>query len=465
MNKYFLLLVFVLGIISCQKEPEVEPVDYTEEINAGGEKFTTHVRGENVFGSQSEFLNHQESRLFVSGNSLFRTNWVSAPSSVQSLDGLGPVFNAISCGSCHFKDGRAAPPDEFSIEKTGLLLRIGLNNFDNQGQSIPHPIYGKQLQDKALPAAAPEARVNINYEEIQGQYRDGTNYSLRKPIYSLTDYNYGSINEPILISPRIAPQIYGLGLLENIAEEDILVHADPEDLNQDGISGKANYIYDINAKEEKIGRFGWKANEPSLIQQSAGAFNGDMGLTTSYFPKTDWTDAQEVVYPEILNGGDPEVSDEQLLRVELYVRALAVPAAREVSTSDFQAGKLLFQQLKCQSCHTPTFTTGSTASIAALNGQMIRPYTDLLLHDMGADLADNKPDGQASGTEWRTPPLWGLGLVPAVNGHTRYLHDGRARNLEEAILWHGGEATNSVNAFKELIKQDRDKLLYFLERI
>lgn len=458
-------ILLIIGFSSCREDEPVEIIDYTEDIQSGGERFTTFVRGENVFGTQSDHLTHEESRLFVSGNSLFRTNWVSAPSSVMSLDGLGPVFNAISCGSCHFKDGRAAPPDEFAVPKAGLLFRLSLKDLDKNGHPMPHPIYGGQLQDRSLPVAAPEANVNISYEEIQGGYADGTTYTLRKPIYTFTDWGYGPVTEPIMVSPRIAPQIYGLGLLENIPTDDILRKEDEYDMDNDGISGKANYIDDVENGGLALGRFDWKANKPNIRQQAAGAFAGDMGLTSHLFPNTDWTEAQEQQYPGIIDGGTPEISDDQLFRVELYIQALAVPAARDVETDSYQAGKKLFTKINCAACHTPKFTTGNNANIAALNNQKIRPYTDLLLHDMGPELADNKPDGKATGSEWRTPPLWGLGLVPAVNEHTRYLHDGRARSLEEAILWHGGEAKNSREQFKTLTKEEREDLLFFLKSI
>lgn len=458
----FYFIVLTLGFISCANDIEEKVLD--TRIYTGGENLTTFVGGENVFGVQADNLSRDDSRLFVAGNALFRSNWITAPASVTSLDGLGPLFNAISCGSCHFKDGRAAPPDEFSISKPGLLFRLSSEGTNAYGEPNPHSIYGGQLQDRSLATASPEAQVNISYEMIPDAYPDGTAYSLRKPIYNFSDWAYGDIGA-FDYSPRIANQLVGLGLLEAISESDILSQEDVHDMDDDGISGKANMVYDVDKGGLSLGRFGWKANQPSIRQQNAGAFAGDMGLTSSLFTNSDWTSVQETVFPNIPNGGSPEVSDEQLFRITLYVSALSVPAGRNVDTREYRLGKTLFEQVKCNSCHIPNYTTRSGNELAVLDNQVISPYTDLLLHDMGPGLADNRPDFLADGREWRTAPLWGIGLIPTVNGHTRYLHDGRARNLEEAILWHGGEAENSKNEFRMLTAEERAALIYFLKSI
>ncbi|MEM9548699.1 MAG: di-heme oxidoredictase family protein [Bacteroidota bacterium] len=463
-NTPLLFCVLITFLTACGEEPEVSS-EIDPELLAGGVNFTTFVGGENAFGVQGEELTRDESRLFVAGNSLFRSNWISAPASVMSLDGLGPVFNAISCGSCHFKDGRAAPPDEFSVDKSGLLFRISVDGFTETGEPRPHPVYGAQIQDRSLPAASYEAKVRIDYEFIAGTLDDGTPYELRKPIYTIEDWQYGDVTNPFDLSPRIASQLVGLGLLENIDEDDILALEDVNDSDNDGISGKANYVHDAENGGTTLGRFGWKSNQPSLRQQNAGAFNGDMGLTSDIFPKDDWTETQESQHPEIANGGEPEVSEEQIFRISLYVQSLAVPATRNIDDPQYSSGKQLFLDINCSGCHNPSFQTGIGSSISSLNSQKIAPYTDLLLHDMGPDLADNRPDFEATGTEWRTAPLWGIGLIPAVNDHTRYLHDGRARNLEEAILWHGGEAEESKNKYKSLSLQEREDLLFFIKSI
>lgn len=462
--KYLFIILISVIILSCGDDIVTpEPID--PELLSGGANFTTFVGGENAFGTQGGELTRDESRLFVAGNSLFRSNWVSAPASVESLDGLGPLFNAISCGSCHFKDGRAAPPDEFAIEKSGLLYRISTEGFTSNGDPMPHPTYGGQLQDRSLPSAKYEAQVIITYEAVNGNYADGSSYTLQKPNYEVIDWQYGDVTGTLDVSPRIATQLVGLGLLELIDEDDILALEDEDDADSDGISGKPNYVHDVENGGKNLGRFGWKSNQPSIRQQNAGAFNGDMGLTTDIFPKDDWTPVQETTFPEIINGGEPEVSEEQLFRISLYIQSIAVPATRNIDTEQYKNGKISFQTLKCGSCHTPLHKTGKGGFITSLNNQQIRPYTDLLLHDMGTGLADNRPDFDATGSEWRTAPLWGVGLIPSVNKHTRYLHDGRARNLEEAILWHGGEAEDSKELFKALTKEEREDLLFFVKSI
>lgn len=439
--------------------------DLSFEELSGGVNFTSYNFSKDAFGVQGKNLKREESRLFQSGNELFRTNWLAAPASVESLDGLGPVFNASSCGSCHFKDGRAAPPDEPNGTRFGLLWRLNSGEKNPHGGPVPHPVYGGQIQDHALPGVMPEANIEIQYDTIRGLYADGTPYILYKPNYRLTELAYGEIDEKYKLSPRIAPQVAGLGLLENIPEADILANEDVDDRDGDGISGKANYVWNVREGKKTLGRFGWKANQPSLIQQTAGAFNGDMGLTTSFFPEDEFSPYQEAQNPELHDGGSPEISDRQLVRIELYLKSLAVPAKRNMDKPEYIKGRALFYDLGCESCHKASYTTGNDDDIAALNGQKVYCYTDLLLHDMGEGLADDCPDYEATGMEWRTPPLWGIGLIKTVNKHTRLLHDGRARNTEQAILWHGGEAEASKDKFTKLTAAERGALILFVESL
>jgi CxxC motif-containing protein (DUF1111 family) len=265
-----------------------------------------------------------------------------------------------------------------------------------------------------------------------------------------------------MISPRIAPAVFGVGLLEAVPEEVIVAAADPDDVDGDGVSGRPNRIVDSDG-DISLGRFGWKANVASVEQQTAGAFLGDVGITSSIHPTQDCT-AAEVACRDAISGGEPELDDHKLGRVVFYTRTLAVPARRDVTVPDVVAGEAVFSSIGCASCHTPELQTGDT-DIVALRGQTIRPYTDLLLHDLGPGLADGRPDGLATGTEWRTPPLWGIGLVETVNGHTRFLHDGRARNLTEAVLWHGGEADGAQQRFRSLSASERAALIAFLESL
>lgn len=466
MLNYPYKFLFLLLFAACKTDdgPPVADVDANEQY-AGGENATTFDFGENAFGVQAKGMTAEQDGFFVTGNSIFRSNWVTAPASVQSLDGLGPIFNAISCGSCHFKDGRAQPPGTPDEALNGLLFRLSIPGSDAHGGPLGDPVYGGQFQDKAILNVQNEGNVRVIYEEISGQFADGTGYALRKPLYEFHNLHYGDLAAGWMFSPRIAPQIPGLGLLEIIPEADLLSWVDENDADKDGISGRANFVWDVANQQITLGRFGWKANQPSLLQQTAGAFNGDIGITTDLFPQDHLSLTQQQQYLGVPNGGSPELSDESLQKVVRYTQALSVPARRNHDDATVLRGKYLFQALNCAGCHRPELSTGNGGSIAALQNQKIWPYTDLLLHDMGAELADGRPDYLASGVEWRTPPLWGIGLIPTVNGHSFFLHDGRARNPEEAILWHGGEAEKAREAYKKMSKADRDALIRFLESL
>lgn len=379
---------------------------------------------------------------FFVGNSFFNQNWVAAPASTAARDGLGPLFNTRSCSTCHFKDGRGPAPAEDQPFRT-TILRIS-----RPGQ-MPDPIYGSQIQGSALPGVRPEADVRVAYEVITGTFADGETYALRRPRYRLENPSYGPGSHDLLMSARVAPAVIGLGLLERIS----LGNADPEDKDNDGISGRINIV-----QNGAIGRFGWKAEQATVASQVAAAFQGDMGLTTSVRPDENHTTMQD---PHLESGGSPEVSDQILDSVAYYCRSLAVPVARKSSLR----GRQLFTELRCAACHTPEHTTGSSSDFPELSHQQIQPYTDLLLHDMGDELGDQRPVHSASGNEWRTPPLWGIGLIPKVNGHSFLLHDGRARNVNEAILWHGGEAHASREAFRALPKADRQELIEFIQSL
>jgi CxxC motif-containing protein (DUF1111 family) len=305
------------------------------------------------------------------------------------------MMNAISCGSCHFKDGRARPPITETEKLNGLLFRLSVPGTNAHGQSVDDPVYGGQFQDKAIEGVLNEGDVKITYEEITGSYDDGATWSLRKPTYTFTNLNFGSLDAQVLVSPRIAQQIPGLGLLENISEEDILSHADEYDADGDGISGKPNYVWDEKQQQKVLGRFGWKANQPSIAQQTAGAFNGDMGITSTLFPVDGLSQSQRTEYSQVPNGGEPEIEDESFQRVVNYIKTLSVPGRRDWKNGDVIEGKAIFTTLHCDGCHFPTTTTSSKSAISLLNNQTIHPYTDLLLHDMGEGLADNRPDFDA----------------------------------------------------------------------
>lgn len=425
---------------------------------------TQPTRGKNSFSLPAANINRDQLRIFFFGNKLFNTNWVIAPASVKSLDGLGPTFNRVSCSGCHLRDGRGQPPTEKGGEFLSMLVRLSIPGENEHGGPNPHPAYGDQLNDRAITSIPAEGRVIIEHTEIRGQFADGTPYSLFQPDYHFADLAFGSLEPEIMYSPRVAPAVFGLGLLEAISEEDLEALADPEDADGDGISGRINHVWDQGEKALRTGRFGWKSNAASLLHQNAAAAAGDIGITTNLFPDQNCPEKQNACRQASL-GDSPELSDEFLDKMTLYTQTLAVPARRHAEDPDVLAGEALFRDIGCAACHIPTFVTGNHPTLSILANQTIHPFTDLLLHDMGDELADGRPDYEATGREWRTTPLWGIGLVEAVNKHTRFLHDGRARSIEEAILWHGGEAEKAKESYRNLMASERGQLLAFLNSL
>ncbi|MDQ2648653.1 MAG: c-type cytochrome [Actinomycetota bacterium] len=431
-----------------------------QELTLQGGSGTVDVAGNGAFAQPMPHLSNEQRRHFFVGNSFFNDNWVTAPASATGRDGLGPVFNAQSCSSCHFKDGRGQPPASPEDPARGLLLRISV--LDDEGRPVPHPSLGDQFQDRSIRDVPSEGSVQITTTEQPGSFADGEPFSLGAPTYVLLD-PAGDPIPGLLVSPRVAPPIFGVGLLENVPAEQLEALEDPDDGDDDGISGRVHRVLDPQTGRPTIGRFGWKASVPTVRDQNANAFNGDLGITSSIRPEGPCTGAQ----PECLaapHGGEPELDDQKLDRVTFYARTLAVPARRDVTAPDVADGARLMDDLGCTACHVAELTTGRS-ELPDLDRQTIRPFTDLLLHDLGPGLADDRQDDDATGREWRTAPLWGIGLTEAVNGHTRFLHDGRARNLTEAILWHGGEAEPAKERFRQLSRRERAALLRFLESL
>ena len=451
-------LLVLLSLLAAPAAAETLQVgDFTITPALGGET-SRPGPDRNAFALPAANLERELVRVFFFGNRLFNTNWIAAPSSTEGFDGLGPLFNRVSCSGCHLRDGRGQPPGE-GEEMLSMLVRLSLPGQAADGGPLPHPAYGDQLSDRALPGVVPEGRATVAWEELPGTYADGTPYSLRRPLLSFHDLAYGPL-DGVLTSPRVAPFVIGLGLLEAVPDATLRALADPDDADGDGISGRVNEVWDRGAEATVPGRFGWKANQPSLLQQSAGAALGDIGLTTGLFPAENCRPAQADCAAAV-NGGSPELDDAFLAKLILYMRTLAVPLARDFDDPEVQAGAALFAASGCAACHTPTLASGES-HLAALSGQTFHPFTDLLLHDMGPGLADGRPDFLASGSEWRTAPLWGLGLLEQVNGHQFLLHDGRARGFAEAILWHGGEAEAAKERFRALDVTDRAALVRFL---
>lgn len=465
------LLLLTLLLAACQDTPP--SVDFTraepgEQLSGGA---ATVNRGDvNAFSLPSANLPPSRRLDFNVGNSFFRNPWVIAPASTTARDGLGPLFNTNACQNCHIKDGRGHPPANGALHSVSMLVRISLPAGPEHTAQVarqgvrPDPVYGAQLQDMAIPGVAPEARVRMDYRYSTVRFADGFEVELRQPVLLVDQPGYGPLDPALLFSPRVAPPMIGLGLLEAIPDAAILAQADPDDRDGDGISGRPNIVRDQATGQEVLGRFGWKAGQPSLAQQNADAFLNDMGLTTPLLRTHPCTDAQ-VACREAPHGGEPEVSENIFNQVLFYTRNLAVPVRRHVDAPGVLAGKRLFHEAGCAACHTPAFTTRADAAEPELGGQTIRPYTDLLLHDMGEGLADQRPEFQASGREWRTPPLWGIGLTETVNGHTQFLHDGRARNLLEAVLWHGGEAEAARARVLGFNGEQRKALLAFLNSL
>ncbi|MBV2134370.1 c-type cytochrome [Pseudomonas sp. MAP12] len=465
-----LLAPLTLGLLlgACDQAPRFTGAEPGEQLSGGATTVSQSDR--NAFSLPSANLSPTRRLDFSVGNSFFRNPWVIAPSTTTARDGLGPLFNTNACQNCHIKDGRGHPPGNAADNAVSSLVRLSIPArpgqeaiLESQGL-IPEPAYGGQLQDMAIPGAAPEGKVRVTYTSEVVTLRDGTRVELQKPELQISQLGYGEMHPDTLFSLRVAPPMIGLGLLEAIPEAAILAHADPDDRDGDGISGRPNQVWDRASQSTRLGRFGWKAGQPSLNQQNADAFFNDMGLSTPVIAGSSCSPAQGDCR-QAAHGGVPEVSDHLLAQVLFYTRNLAVPARRQVDEPQVLRGKGLFHQAGCAGCHTPRFSTAADAAEPELASQTIRPYSDLLLHDMGAGLADNRPEFQASGREWRTPPLWGIGLTETVNGHTRFLHDGRARNLLEAILWHGGEAEAARQAVMAFDADQRTALLAFLDSL
>lgn len=463
----FIVVFFLTLVAAIALSGSLSHAQLPQQIPQAGGETTISNRTSHGLQQPAANLTAAELTLHQDGDSTFEAVFVSAPAPVHA--GLGPTFNNTSCTACHINDGRGLPV------KGNLLVRVSMpvphpvaasqpvaaggsnrktsSIFESQPQASvtlgnvpPVPGIGTQIQDQALFGHQPKATVEISWQEKSGTYSDGTAYRLRSPRLKITLPDGKPLPPQVLTSPRVPPPIAGRGLLEAIPEPTLLALADPQDKNQDGISGRPNYVWDVQKKAKVLGRFGLKANNPHLLQQNATAFINDMGVTNPLFPDKD---------------GSSYINTATLKAVTFYTQTVGVPARTLLDDPLVQHGEKLFFQANCAACHISELRTGDHP-VKAVAHQIIHPYTDLLLHDMGPRLADGRPDFEASGTEWRTPPLWGLGLAKTILASAGYLHDGRARTLEEAILWHGGEAENAKQAFRALAKSDREALLRFL---
>ncbi len=453
-----LLVVCVTLFSGCDDGPSSPSGSGSVAPLAGGAT-TIYDATSNAFSTPAPNLDAAGLERHMTGDAAFEAAFVAAPAPVQG--GLGPVFNNNSCVACHPRDGRGKPP-EGPEDAASMFLRVSIPgiNPDGTGSPTPVPGFGTQLFDRALFGVSPMGTMDVSYTESVETFADGEPYYLMVPNYAIAS-PYTELPADVHMSPRVAPPVFGRGLLEAIEDATLLQLADESDADGDGISGRPNYVWDYAVGAVRVGRFGLKASNPSLRQQVAGAYRGDIGVTNPYFnvESSFGTDLWDGAHDE------PEIDEETLAVATFYVQTLAVPARRNVDHPRVRRGEQLFADAKCTACHVPSMTTGDLPGIPEVSNQTIFAYTDLLLHDMGEGLADGRDDFAADGREWRTPPLWGIGLTFTVNGHTFFLHDGRARSLMEAVMWHGGEAGASREFVRNLPAHDRRALIAFLESL
>jgi len=452
--KYCSLLFFIFPYII-----------HAAPLSPGGE--TSQIfQNKYSFTLEAKNLSLEAKLDFSVGNGFFKNPWVPAPATTTARDGLGPLFNTNGCEKCHIRDGRGERLTTEGIQKVSTLIRLilppdtpALTEQQTIYGPLPDPIYGHQFQPLSTPNISAEGNVQVIWHSKIETLHDGTNVTLKWPEITLSNLQYGKLNANTQLSARIAPAMIGLGLLEQIKQQDILKNQSSQAKRDDNIKGEVNWVWDNRLKQTVIGRFGWKAAQPNIFQQNAAAFHGDLGLTTSVFSHPTCTKAQThcLTAP---NGGKTEVSDKILNFIQHYTRHINVPKRNTLE----KKGEVIFKEAKCNVCHRPNYITQINDSLPALSNQVIYPYTDMLLHDMGPNLASNQ-EFLATRQQWRTPPLWGLGKHEIVTGQLSLLHDGRASSMLEAILWHGGEAQESVNIVKSLPTQQRQLLISFLESL
>jgi len=437
--------VCLLMLVSCVKEdqtkkdkiPQVD-INFTRTWLPPAGSATIAYNSESPFLKIFDNIDVKDIQNVSQGRELFIAEWNIAPGSRVLLDGLGPMFNAKACVSCHISNGRINPYNENGSLHDSFLFRIGNN------ESQTHPILGKQLQTRGTTGYV---EGNITWTKNNG-------------VISFSD-NANIVNDGFNLGPRISPHLLGMGLLNLVEEHTIIEFEDLNDDNKDGISGRVHWVTEGNKR--KIGRFGWKAINSNLRTQNAGALSEDMGLTTTINPKENCTSEQEICATQA-NGGSPEVSDASLDAIVSFMTALGVPDRRIINQDKFDNGANIFDEIGCALCHRPTLRTGVSEKFKALTHQTLYAYTDLLLHDMGDELSDGVVEKNASSKEWRTPPLWGIGIVEKKEG-ALFLHDGRAKSIDAAIIYHGGEAKIVKEKYLELNEEKKNALLEFLRGI
>ena len=412
-------------------------------------------------------LSHSQLQKFKTGEKQFKAPWVVFPL-LGGEWGLGPTFLANSCVACHVQAGRGRTNDKSDAVVFQQLLRLSVPGQGPDGAPNPHPHYGDQLQVFGVNVGLKEnmkpgeAELYVDWLAEPVTLSDGEKVELRKPKIRIEKPNFGSIDETVMTSLRNTQVVFGMGYLEAVTEEDILALAKLQ--QSQGLNGRPNYVRDDINKRVALGRFGWKANQPSVRQQIVAAFHGDMGVTSSLYIEENCPPVQKdcLAMPP---GNRPELLDYAWDELTFWQVALDAPAPRDQESENVKRGEKLFVQARCAQCHVPELRTGEYPLLPVLAKRTFRPYTDLLLHDMGPGLADGRPDFKAGPRDWRTAPLWGIGLSAQVNGSTHLLHDGRARSVLEAVLWHGGEAKASRDLFAGLSKAEREDLIAFVNSL
>lgn len=455
-SRHTLLALLALGLgVALSVLLRSPAYSQTPRPQAGGDT-TIYSRTSRAYEQPAPNLDAHWAERHAVGDLAFEAAFVTAPAQVNP--GLGPLFNGTACAGCHIKNGRGLPEKgQRAVRVSQVEPGIGHGSgysyaleVESPGGNTPAvPGIGTQLQEQGIYGQPPEGIVQLAWQDESGTYADGTEYRLRSPQLTLLTLDRSPFPEGIAISHRIAQPVFGAGLLEAVPEADLVQQADPGDRDGDGVSGRPNWVWNVIEQRPTLGRFGWKANTPTLLQQSASAYINDMGVTNPLFPAAD---------------GAMDIAMDTLEAAAVYVQTIAVPARTLLDDPQVQRGERLFAAANCIACHVSELRTGPHP-IPALANQTIHPYTDLLLHDLGPGLADDRPDFEASGREWRTPPLWGVGLTQTVLPFSGFLHDGRARTLEEAILWHGGEAELTKSAFQAMEKDDRAALIRFLRSL
>ena len=420
-----------------------------------------------VYMQPVQGLSHEQLQKFKAGEKQFRAPWVVFPL-LGGEWGLGPTFLANSCVGCHLQGGRGRTNDAGDAVVFQQLLRLSLPGEGADGGPKPHPHYGDQLQVFAVNVGLKEnlkpaeAELIIEWIPEVVTLGDGSKVELRKPKIRIEKPNFGEIGSEVMTSLRNTQAVYGMGYLEAVSEADILAIAKAQQAQ--GLNGRPNYVRDDINKRVSLGRFGWKANQPSIKQQIAAAFHGDMGVTSSLYIEENCPEIQKACRA-MPPGNKPELLDYAWDELTFWSVAVDAPAPRNTDSDIFKRGKDLFEKAQCHSCHLPELKTSTYPLMPHIANKTFSAYTDMLLHDMGEYLADGRPDFKAGPRDWRTAPLWGLGVSAQVNGSTNLLHDGRARNVLEAILWHGGEAKKSRDAFSGFSKEEREALITFVNSI